>query len=91
MPGAELGEHRTCGAGGHQHRLRHRRGWTYLPEEKLLRWSYAGHPPALTIGEGRELVAPRQGDPLGLGEDPEYVAGSLTSESSTGVLLTRTA
>ena len=60
---------------------------TYLPEEKLLRWSYAGHPPALTIDDGRELVAPRQGDPLGLGEDPEYVAGSLRSESSTGLLL----
>ncbi len=60
---------------------------TYLPEEKLLRWSYAGHPPALTIHDGRELVAPRQGDPLGLGEEPEYVAGSLRSEPSTGLLL----
>ena len=37
--------------------------------------------------DGRELVAPRQGTPLGLGEDPEYVEGSLRSDASAGVLL----
>jgi phosphoserine phosphatase RsbU/P len=60
---------------------------TYLPDEQLLRWAYAGHPPALWMHDGRELVAPSQGTPLGLGEDPEYVEGSLRSEGSTGVLL----
>ncbi len=39
---------------------------TYLPEEKLLRWSYAGHPPALTIDDGRELVAPRLRQAVGV-------------------------
>ena len=37
--------------------------------------------------DGGELVAPRQGTPLGLGEDPEYVEGSLRSCAPTGVLL----
>jgi serine phosphatase RsbU (regulator of sigma subunit) len=60
---------------------------TYHPDHKLLRWAYAGHPPALWIHDGQELVAPKQGTPLGLGEDPEYVEGSLRSDSSAGVLL----
>jgi serine phosphatase RsbU (regulator of sigma subunit) len=60
---------------------------TYLPNEQLLRWAYAGHPPALWLDNGRELVAPRQGTPLGLGEDPDPVEGSLRSGGPTGVLL----
>ena len=60
---------------------------TYLPSEQLLRWAYAGHPPALSIDDGRELVAPSQGTPLGIEEDPSYVEGSLQSEGPTGVLL----
>jgi sigma-B regulation protein RsbU (phosphoserine phosphatase) len=60
---------------------------TYLPNEQLLRWAYAGHPPALWMHDGRELVAPRQGTPLGLGEDPGPVEGSLRSGGPTGVLL----
>ena len=60
---------------------------TYLPNDQLLRWAYAGHPPALWMQDGRELVAPTQGTPLGLGEEPEYVEGSLRSEGPTGVLL----
>jgi serine phosphatase RsbU (regulator of sigma subunit) len=60
---------------------------TYLPNDQLLRWAYAGHPPALWMHDGRELVAPRQGTPLGLGDDPEYVEGSLRSSAATGVLL----
>ena len=60
---------------------------TYLPNDQLLRWAYAGHPPALWMHDGRELVAPSQGTPLGLGEDPEYVEGSLRSVGAAGVLL----
>ncbi len=60
---------------------------TYHPEAKLLRWAYAGHPPAVWMHDGHELVAPSQGTPLGIGADPEYVEGSLRSDSSAGVLL----
>ena len=60
---------------------------TYLPNDQLLRWAYAGHPPALWMHDGRELVAPSQGFPLGLGEDPEYVEGVLRSGGPTGLLL----
>ena len=27
---------------------------TYLPGEQLLRWAYAGHPPAVSLDDGRE-------------------------------------
>jgi phosphoserine phosphatase RsbU/P len=37
--------------------------------------------------DGRELVTPSQGTPLGLGEDPEYVEGSYRSKGPAGVLL----
>lgn len=60
---------------------------TYLPNDRLLRWAYAGHPPALSMYDDRELVAPSQGAPLGIDEDPEYVEGSLRSDGATGVLL----
>jgi serine phosphatase RsbU (regulator of sigma subunit) len=60
---------------------------TYHPDAKLLRWSYAGHPPAVWIHDGHELVAPKQGTPLGIGEEPQYVEGSLRSDGSAGVLL----
>ena len=60
---------------------------TYLPNEQLLRWAYAGHPPALRMADGRELVAPTQGIPLGLRPAPEYVEGTLRAEGRTGVLL----
>ena len=60
---------------------------TFLPSERLLRWAYAGHPPALSIYDRRELVAPSQGTPLGIEEDSAYVEGSLRSEGSAGVLL----
>jgi serine phosphatase RsbU (regulator of sigma subunit) len=60
---------------------------TYLPRERLLRWAYAGHPPALQLADGRELVAPSQGVPLGVRPEPEYDEGTLEPEASTGVLL----
>lgn len=61
---------------------------TYLPAEKRLRWAYAGHPPALSIYDVRELVAPSQGVPLGIEVEPTYVEGSRQRvEDSMGVLL----
>ena len=60
---------------------------TYHPRRQLLRWAYAGHPPALRMPDGSELVAPRQGVPLGVHADPGYVDGTLRAEGPTGVLL----
>jgi sigma-B regulation protein RsbU (phosphoserine phosphatase) len=60
---------------------------TYLPHEQLLRWAYAGHPPALWLDDGRQLIAPRQGTPLGVRADPGGVEGSLRSTAGAGVLL----
>ena len=60
---------------------------TYLPSEQLLRWAYAGHPPALWLDDGRELIAPRQGGLLGVGADLGCVEGSQWSTSGAGVLL----
>lgn len=60
---------------------------TYLPSEQLLRWAYAGHPPALWLDDGRELIAPRQGTALGIRADPGCVEGSQRSTAGAGVLL----
>jgi serine phosphatase RsbU (regulator of sigma subunit) len=60
---------------------------TYLPDEQLLRWAYAGHPSALWLDDGRELTAPRQGTPLGVRADPGCVEGSQRSTAGAGVLL----
>ncbi len=60
---------------------------TYLPNDQLLRWAYAGHPPALRIHDGREFVVPVPGFPLGLEDDPDYVDGSARAADAPGVLL----
>jgi serine phosphatase RsbU (regulator of sigma subunit) len=60
---------------------------TYLPRERLLRFAYAGHPPALHMPDGPELVAPIQGVPLGVHADPEYIEGTLQPAEPTGLLL----
>ena len=60
---------------------------SYLPNERRMRWDYAGHPPALWMRDGQELAAPMQGPPLGLEEEPDYVEGSLRATGSEGVLL----
>lgn len=60
---------------------------TYLPSEHRLRWAYAGHPRALWLDDGQELLAPRQGRPLGIDADLECVEGSHTSVAGKGVLL----
>ena len=60
---------------------------TYLPKDQLLRFAYAGHPPALSMYDDREFVAPSQGTPLGIGEDAAYVEGSVRRNGPTGVML----
>jgi sigma-B regulation protein RsbU (phosphoserine phosphatase) len=60
---------------------------TFHPRERMLRWAYAGHPPALWMQDGQELAAPSQGPPLGLEEDPDYGEGSLRLQGSAGLLL----
>jgi serine phosphatase RsbU (regulator of sigma subunit) len=60
---------------------------TYHPDEQRLRWAYAGHPVALWLDDGRELVAPSQGHPLGVGADVGGEAGSRRSKAGAGVLL----
>ena len=47
---------------------------TYLPGQQILRWAYAGHPPARV-----------QGIPLGLDEEPRRA--SMRTERASGVLL----
>ena len=60
---------------------------TYLPSEQLLRWAYAGHPPALWLDDGRPLVAPKQGTPLGVGDDVGCVEGSRRLTARDGVMI----
>ena len=60
---------------------------TYLPDEQLLRWAYAGHPRALWLDNGRELVAPTQGTPLGIGQDLGVTESSQRLVAGEGVLL----
>jgi serine phosphatase RsbU (regulator of sigma subunit) len=60
---------------------------TYLPGKQLVRWAYAGHPRALWLDSGQELVAPKQGLPLGVVSDPQLIEGSQRSETGAGVLL----
>jgi serine phosphatase RsbU (regulator of sigma subunit) len=60
---------------------------TYLPSEQLLRWAYAGHPPALRLTDGRELLPGKQGTPLGIRADPGCVEGALRVTPGEGVLL----
>jgi serine phosphatase RsbU (regulator of sigma subunit) len=60
---------------------------TYFPSKQILRWAYAGHPPALWLDDGHELIAPNQVTPLGLGPNPGFVEGSQRATPGAGVLL----
>lgn len=60
---------------------------TYLPGARLLRWAYAGHPPALSLDDGSELVAPKQGAPLGPYPDLGCIEGSHHVPDGAGLLL----
>ena len=59
---------------------------TYLPGEQLLRWAYAGHPPALWLGDGRPLVPATQGTPLGIQRDIGATEASHRLAAGEGVL-----
>jgi serine phosphatase RsbU (regulator of sigma subunit) len=54
---------------------------TYHPTDRLLRWASAGHPPALWLDDGRELIAPRQGARLGVLAVRGCVVGSRRSSA----------
>jgi serine phosphatase RsbU (regulator of sigma subunit) len=60
---------------------------TFHPNDRILRWAYAGHPPALWMHDGQELAAPKQGSPLGVEEDPDYTEGSLRLPGPASLLL----
>jgi serine phosphatase RsbU (regulator of sigma subunit) len=60
---------------------------TFHPNDRVLRWAYAGHPPALWMHNGQELAAVNQGLPLGLEADPEYTEGSLRLTGPASLLL----
>lgn len=60
---------------------------TYLPLEQCLRWAYAGHPPALWLDNGQQLIATQQGAPLGIDTDPGCIEGSHRSDAGEGILL----
>ena len=60
---------------------------TYLPNEQLLRWAYAGHPLALWLDDGGGLIAPSKGIPLGVRADLPCIEGSRRSTAGAGVLL----
>ena len=60
---------------------------TYQPGERRLRWAYAGHPPAIWLDTGEELLGAEQGSPLGMYTDLECVEGSRQCNTGEGVLL----
>jgi len=60
---------------------------TFHPRARVLRWAYAGHPPAVWMRDGQQLAAPSQGPPLGVAEDPAYAEGSLQLRGPASLLL----
>jgi serine phosphatase RsbU (regulator of sigma subunit) len=59
---------------------------TFSPRGRLLRWAYAGHPPALWLDSGEELSGGRA-IPLGLSRSWDCPAGASEVSPGTGVLL----
>ena len=60
---------------------------SYLPNERRLRWAYAGHPPALWLDDGRPLTPNEQGHPLGIHGEVGSVEASRGLAAGAGVLL----
>ena len=60
---------------------------TYLPRERLLRWAYAGHPPALSLDDGQRAVAPAQGTPARDPRRPRLCGGLAANDGRGGVVL----
>ena len=59
---------------------------TYSPQDRMLRWAYAGHPPVLWLDTGEELDGGRA-PPLGISEELVYTAADHQLAPGTGVLL----
>jgi hypothetical protein len=57
---------------------------TYLPSRRLLRWAYAGHPPALWLDDGRGLLAATQGTLMAVRADTGCVEGSRQITAGAG-------
>jgi serine phosphatase RsbU (regulator of sigma subunit) len=59
---------------------------TVSPRERVLRWGYAGHPPALWLDTGEELTGARA-QPIGLSQAWACTTGAHPLSPGTGVLL----
>jgi serine phosphatase RsbU (regulator of sigma subunit) len=59
----------------------------YDPPGRVLRFASAGHHPALALGSGEELVAPRTGAALGIAREHDCLAGTRPLEPGEGALL----
>ena len=59
---------------------------TYSPQDGILRWGYAGHPPVLWLDTGEELSGARA-PPLGLSEELVCTTAEQQLVPGTGVLL----
>lgn len=59
---------------------------TYLPAQQLLRWAYAGHPPALRLHDGSELAACRSASSM----SPTTQSPRCAPSSSRACCSTRT-
>jgi serine phosphatase RsbU (regulator of sigma subunit) len=59
---------------------------TYSPQDRILRWGYAGHPPVLWLDTGEELSGGRA-PPLGLSEELACITAEHQLAPGTGVLL----
>lgn len=56
------------------------------PQERMLRWGYAGHPPALWLDTGEQLAGGRT-QPLGISRDLDATTATHELAPGTGVLL----
>jgi serine phosphatase RsbU (regulator of sigma subunit) len=60
---------------------------TFQPEQRVLRWAYAGHPPALQLFSGEELDGARAGLPLGVAAELGVGPTSGRLDRDEGVLM----
>jgi serine phosphatase RsbU (regulator of sigma subunit) len=60
---------------------------TFQPEQHVLRWAYAGHPPALQLTSGEELSGARAGLPLGVSTELGVGPTDGRLEPAEGVLM----
>ncbi len=60
---------------------------TYHPERRVLRWAYAGHPPALRLASGDQLEQTKAGLPLGIAQTVGCSDDDAILDSGEGLLL----